>query len=398
MSAVATTVKGQGKGKAARVRQVPANAAAPRLAPPPGVPAKLTAIEIATISVAIVVTVGAAKIAEPFLVPVVAGILLSYALRPVVTALEGWHVPRMAASMVVISVLIALLAAVGYAIRDDVGAAVAELPGAARKLRMAVAESNRDAPGPMTHVKEAAAELDRAAAEATGKAATPAAAAPPSGMAAQFQSFVEEQSGKAMVVLSEVVFAMLLALFLLAAGDTFRRKVARIAGESLARRRVTVEVLNEIDSQVQRYLVTLLVANIMIGLATWGALAAMGLPNAGMWGAVTGILHVIPYAGAAVATAAIGVAMFLHSSSIGLAIAAMVVVGTIATAIGIALTTYLQGRASRMNAVAVFVSVLFFGWLWGGWGLLLGFPLLAVLKAVSDRVESMHAVSELLGT
>ena len=347
---------------------------------------------------AIILVVAAAKVAEPFLVPVVAGILLSYALRPLVTTLERFRVPRMAASMVVISVLISLLAGVAYAIRDDVNAAVAELPGAARKLRVAVVESARETPSAMTHVKEAAAELDRAAAEASGKSPSAVAAAtvPPAGVAAAFQSFVEQQSGKAMLVMSEVLFAFLLAFFLLAAGDTFRRKVARIAGESLSRRRVTVEVLNEIDSQVQRYLVTLLVANILIALATWGALAVMGLPNAGMWGAVTGVLHVIPYAGAALATAGVGVAMFLHSGSLGLALVAMLVVLAIATAIGIGLTTYMQGRASKMNAVAVFVSVLFFGWLWGGWGLLLGFPLLAVLKSISDRVESMHAVSELL--
>lgn len=398
--AMATPGKAQGKPKArARAAAVPVPLdGATLVAPLPQIAPKLTVIEIAVLAVAIILVVAAAKIAQPFLVPVVAGILLSYALRPLVTQLERFRLPRMAASMVVISVLITVLAAVGYAIRDDVSAAVAELPGAARKLRVAVVESARQTPSAMTHVKEAAAELDRAAAEASGKSPTAvaAAAAPPAGVAAAAQSFVEQQSSKAMLVMSEVLFAILLAFFLLAAGDTFRRKVARIAGESLTRRRVTVEVLNEIDSQVQRYLVTLLVANILIALATWGALAVMGLPNAGMWGAVTGVLHVIPYAGAAVATAGVGVAMFLHSGSLGLALVAMLVVGAIATAIGIGLTTYMQGRASKMNAVAVFVSVLFFGWLWGGWGLLLGFPLLAVLKSISDRVESMHAVSELL--
>ncbi len=397
--AMASSVKAQGKPKArARSAAAPSPVEAVALPPLPQLAPKLTAIEIAVLAMAIILVVAAAKVAEPFLVPVVAGILLSYALRPLVTTLERFRVPRMAASMVVISVLVSLLAGVAYAIRDDVNAAVAELPGAARKLRVAVVESARETPNAMTHVKEAAAELDRAAAEASGKSPSAVAAAtvPPAGVAAAFQSFVEQQSGKAMLVMSEVLFAFLLAFFLLAAGDTFRRKVARIAGESLSRRRVTVEVLNEIDSQVQRYLVTLLVANILIALATWGALAVMGLPNAGMWGAVTGVLHVIPYAGAALATAGVGVAMFLHSGSLGLALVAMLVVLAIATAIGIGLTTYMQGRASKMNAVAVFVSVLFFGWLWGGWGLLLGFPLLAVLKSISDRVESMHAVSELL--
>jgi predicted PurR-regulated permease PerM len=248
----------------------------------------------------------------------------------------------------------------------------------------------------MSHVKEAAKELDRAAAEASGAKAVQAPP-PPDQVVREVQTFVEAQYAKAMTVTTEIVFALLLAFFLLAAGDTFRRKVAKLAGESLARRRVTVEVLNEIDSQVQRYLWTLLAVNVLIALATWGALAMLGLPNAGMWGAITGVLHVIPYAGAAVATFGVGVAMFLHSGSIASAVVAMTAVIIIATLLGIVYLSWLQGRASSMNAVAVFVGVLFFGWLWGGWGLLLGLPILAVVKSISDRVESMRPLSELLG-
>jgi len=362
--------------------------AAPALAP------KLTIIEITTLLIAIVVVISAARIAEPFLVPVVAGILLSYALRPLVSMLERVKVPRVAAAALVMSVLVGVLSAIGYAIRDDVSAAVAELPGAARKLRLSL-NGSASQPGPMTHVKEAAKELDRAAAEASG--GKPAPAPPPDRVVTQVQTFVEAQYAKVMTVFTEIVFGALLAFFLLASGDTFRRKVAKLAGESLARRRVTVEVLNDIDAQVQRYLVTLLAANVLIALATWGALAFLGLPNAGMWGAITGVLHVIPYAGAAVATFGIGVAMFLHSGSVASAAIAMGVVAVIATLIGIGYLSWLQGKASRMNAVAVFIGVLFFGWLWGGWGLLLGMPILAVLKSISDRVESMRPVSELLG-
>jgi predicted PurR-regulated permease PerM len=173
--------------------------------------------------------------------------------------------------------------------------------------------------------------------------------------------------------------------------------VAKLAGDSLRRRRVAVEVLNEIDTQVQKYLVTLLLANTLIALATWGALWMLGLPNAGMWGAITGIVHIVPYAGAAVATFGIGVAMFLHSGSIASAALAMFVVAVIATLIGIGYSSWLQGKASRMNAVAVFIGVLFFGWLWGGWGLLLGLPILAVVKSISDRVAPLQPLSELLG-
>ncbi len=199
--------------------------AAPALAP------QLTIIELTTLLIAVVVAIAAARVAEPFLVPVVAGILLSYALRPLVTLLERGKVPRVAAAALVISVLVGLLSGIGYAIRDDVSAAVAELPGAARKLRLSINESSQ--PGPMTHVKEAAKELDRAAAEASG--AKPAPAPPPDRVVSQVQTFVEAQYAKVMTVFVEALFALLLAFFLLASGDTFRRKVAKLAGDSLAR-------------------------------------------------------------------------------------------------------------------------------------------------------------------
>ena len=360
------------------------------------VASKLTIIEGAMLVVAVILAIAAARVAEAFLVPVTAGILLSYALRPLVSRLEKWRVPRAVAAVLVILVLVGIVSGAAYIVRNDVNAAVAELPAAARKVRIAIADATRRSPGPMSHVKEAAAELDKAAAAASGKPES-AHAAPKDSVAAQFQSLVERQSEQAMAVAGELVLAMLLAFFLLAAGDTFRRKVAHLAGESLARRRVTIEVLNQIDGQIQVYLLTLLVTNVLIALATWGALSAFGLPNAGMWAVFTGILHTVPYAGTAIASAGIGIASYVHFGSLALAAAAMAAVVVIATAIGVGLMTWLQGRASRMNPVAVFVGMLFFGWLWGGWGLLLGLPILAVVKSICDRVDALHPVSELLG-
>ena len=362
----------------------------------PGEPAathELTRTEIALIIVASVAVIAAMRVAEPFMVPLVTGILLSYTLRPLVSMLEMFHVPRFPAAALIVIILVLLVTATIYSVRDDVNDWVAELPVAARKLRHAVADSARQSPGPMTNMKAAAAELDKAAAEAAGK---PSIAAPVVGVQAQFQEFVTDQSRKALSVLVEILVALLLALFILAAGDTFRRKLAKIAGASLARRRVTVEVLDEIDGQIQLYMMTMLLANVLIALATWAALFALGMADAGMWGAVTGIVHIVPYAGAIVATSAIGLAMFVQTGSIAQGIITGGVVMAIASTIGMGLSTWMQGRAVHMNPVAVFVGVLFFGWMWGGWGLLLGVPILAVLKSVADRVETLHPVSELL--
>ncbi len=370
----------------------------PDAQPAPLAPAfKYTAVERATIGIAVLAAIAAARVAEPFLVPVVVGILLSYTLRPAVSALERLHLPRFAGAAMVIALLFSLVSAAAWGLRDDFSAAIAELPNAARKLRLVAAESARDSQSTMTHVKAAAAELDRAAAEATGKSGSLPPPAPAiSGVASQVQGFLAAQSSKALLVISEILVAFLLAFFLLAAGDTFRRKVAHLAGASLARRRVTVEALNEIDSQIQSYMVTLLISNVLIALAVWGGLALLGVSNPGMWGAIVGLLHVIPYAGPVIGAIAVGIGTLLDSGSVSTAFAAMGMIFGIAMLIGVGFTTWMQGRACRMNAVAAFVGVLFFGWLWGGWGLLLGMPLLAVLKSIADRVDGMHMVSEML--
>ena len=354
-----------------------------------------TAIEIAVIVLAVIAVIAAARVAQTFLVPVVAGILLSYTLRPLVSTLERLHVRRIAGATIVITVLVAIVGASVYAIRDDVNDAMAKLPVAARKLRNVATEAARGAPGPMSNVKAAAAELDRAAAAATGK--PPAVDPPSTALTTQVQSLIAEQSGNVLTVIAQIFLALLLSYFLLASGDTFRRKVARLAGESLARRRVTVELLNEIDGQIQRYMMTLLASNVLIALLTWAALAVLRVPNAGMWGAVTGVLHFIPYAGTLVAAAGVGVASFVQFGSLGEALLAVAVVVCVVESISAGFATWLQGRAARMNPVAVFIGVLFFGWLWGGWGLLLGMPILAVLKSVADRVDGMRPVSEMLG-
>ncbi len=360
-------------------------------------PKRRSAASLALIVIAVVVTVAVARFAQPFLVPVVAGILLSYTLQPLVSVLQRGRIPRVVASVLVITTLVGLASVLLYAIRDDVNRAVAELPTAARKLRYAAIESARKAPGPIEHMQTAAKELDKAAAVASGKQ-EPVAEPPTPGVGTQMEKFVTEQSALLLGVVTQIFLALLLALFLLTAGDTFRRKVARLAGASLARRRVTIEVLDEIDAQIQAYMLTLLIANVLIALVTWGALLLLGIPNAGLWAALTGVLHFIPYAGTVISAGAVGIAAFLETGTLGDALLAMATVVSVAVAIGMGLTTWMQGRAVKMNPVAVFIGVLFFAWLWGGWGLLLGLPMLAVLKSVADRVESMRAVSELLGS
>ena len=350
--------------------------------------------ETALVVLAILAVIAAAKIAEAFLVPVIVGILLSYSLKPLVAALERLHIHRAIGSAIVLTLLGGVIAGGVMLLRDDANAALAELPNAARKVRMAARESAQRPEGPMGHVRAAAEELNRAATEAAsgGKATAPAPAPQPT----QIQRWISEQSSKALDVVIDIGIAGLLAYFLLAVGDAFRRKLVRVAGPTLTARRITVEILDEIDAQVQRYLLTMLIINTLIGVATWGILAAFGMEHAALWGVTAAVLHIVPYAGSALTIVATGFAAFVQFEEVSRALIVALCVGIAATAIGMGLNAWIQGRAFRINAVTVFVALLFFGWLWGGWGLLVGVPLLAVAKTTIDRLPSLERFIPLL--
>jgi predicted PurR-regulated permease PerM len=116
-----------------------------------------------------------------------------------------------------------------------------------------------------------------------------------------------------------------------------------------------------------------------------------------VWGVAAGLLHFVPYLGPALTALASGVAAFLQFGSPLYALAVAGVSLLIAGAIGLVFMTWLQSRFARVNAAVLFISLLFFGWLWGIWGLLIGAPLVAILKAICDRVESLKPAGELLG-
>lgn len=363
--------------------------------PEPPLPRRQRSTVTALIVLAVLAVCAAAKLAAAFLVPVVVGMLASYSLKPMVAGLERLHMHRALGSAVVLLVLTGIVAGGIFLLRDDAASALAELPSAARKIRLAAHESARQPEGPMGHVRAAAAELNRAAAEATSGGAPAIVQAPPPAPSA-LQRWLSDESAKAVDIVVEIGIAGLLAYFLLAAGDTFRRKLVHVAGPTLAARRITVEILDEIDAQVQRYLMTMLIINSLIGMATWGILLAFGVEHAGLWGVVAAVVHVIPYAGSAVTIITTGVATFVQFEDVGRALLVAGLVGVAATVIGMGFSAWLLGRAYRMNAVAVFVALLFFGWLWGGWGLLVGVPLLAVVKTTVDRIPSLERFASLL--
>jgi predicted PurR-regulated permease PerM len=364
-------------------------------------------IGVAVGVLAVISLVAALYLARAFVVPLLIGILLSYSLSPMVEWLKAIRVPRPVAAALVLAVLVGGTSWVATSLSDDAAAMIEKLPEAARKLRQKLSAERTSGPTALQNMQEAAKELEGATAEAAGDKtgaaggrkgpAARAAAARETEPTAWLRDFMLAQSTLAVTVLAQAPIVVLLTYFLLASGGHFRRKLVQFVGPSLSRKKDAVRILDGIDEQVQRYLFAMLVSNALLGVATWLAFEAMGMEQAGVWGVAAGLLHFIPYLGPAAVAFASGVAAFLQFGTPYYALAVAGVSLLVAGAIGFVFMTWLQSRFARVNAAVLFIALLFFGWLWGIWGLLLGAPLLAIVKVICDRVESLKPAGELLG-
>ena len=357
-----------------------------------------TGMNVAVGILAVIALVAALYLARAFFVPLLIGILASYALRPLVDWLKGCYVPRFIGAALVLAALSGSLIWVAVALSDDAAAMIEKLPEAARKLRQDLTDARTGTPTALQNMQEAANELQGAATDAGAKPGARVIAVKTSEPTAWLRDYALAQSALLFTVAAQTPIVLLLTYFLLASGAHFRRKLVQLVGPSLSRKKDAVRILEEIDVQVQRYLLAMLVSNALVAVGTWLAFEALGMEQAGVWGVAAGVLHFIPYLGPVLIALASGVAAFLQFGSLLNALAVAGVSLLVAGAIGFVFMTWLQSRFARVNAAVLFIALLFFGWLWGVWGLLLGAPLVAIAKVICDRVESLKPVGELLGS
>jgi predicted PurR-regulated permease PerM len=361
--------------------------------------APLSIRSVSLVLLAVIASLFALQWAKAVVIPVLLGLMFSYALTPVVDRLVRWRLPRPLASTVVMIVVCGAIGSTIVSLADDANALIESLPGVAQKLRVAMGHRDRKA-APIDRMQQAATEIEKAA------EAAPAASAADRGVMrvriekARFdiQDYLWSGTVGFAAFVGQSAIVAFITLFLLASGNSFRRKMVRIAGPTFTQKKITVQALDEITEQIQRYLVVQLLTSVLVGIATWLAFLWIGVNNAAVWGLIAGVLNLIPYVGAIAVTGGSALVGLVQFGTLDSAI----LIGGVSLAIhvvsGYLLTPWLTSRASRLSAVTVFVSVLAWGWLWGVWGLLLGVPIMMAVKAVCDRVDDLKPVGELLGT
>lgn len=336
--------------------------------------------------------------AQTLLVPLLLGIVITYALSPVVYSLERVRIPRAAGSVIVMATVIAGLALSAYSLRGQVQTIIEQLPIATAKLSASLAQLRTSQRGNLQKIQRAATDMESAAGSAEGgpgrQPANRASVDPPK---FRLNDFLWESSVGAIGIAGQATMVVFLVFFLLLGGDTFKRKLVRLAGPTLSKRKITVTILDDINRSIQRYMLMLVATNLLIVLLSWLVFHLIGIDNAGAWAVAAGLLHLVPYLGPAVAAGAIAMAAFMQFDSAAMALLAGGASLAIATIVGTVVTTWMTGRIAHMNAAAVFISLLFWGWLWGIWGMLLSIPIVVITKVVAQHVEPLHPLAELLG-
>jgi predicted PurR-regulated permease PerM len=336
--------------------------------------------------------------AQVVLIPLVLSVLVSYALEPFVSRLGSLHIARPIAVPLLLIALLGLTGVGIYVLRNEAVLFIEQLPEAARTVRQALQPDHRAAPGAVAKVQQAAQELERAATDAAGPSRAPKGVTAVRIEEPTFRwSDYLWQGSRGLLEFGGRFFVILcLVYYLLASGDLYKRKLVRIVGPSLAQKKITVQILGEIDRQIERFLLARLFISVIVGVVVWFGFRMLGLREAGIWGVVAAVLFAVPYVGPALVTIGAAVAGFVQFGSLSMTAAAGGVTLAIAAIEGNVLTPWLMSRAGQMNAVAVFVSLLFWGWIWGVWGLLLAVPIMAAAKAVCERIDDLSSYAELL--
>jgi len=354
--------------------------------------------------IAIMITVFILSWAKAVFIPILLGVMASYALTPIVDRLQQWRIPRVLGAAVLLTAIVGSLGWTAYRLGDEATALIESLPEVAHKFRevtRAREGSSANSVSTIGKVQQAATEFEKAADGGTATNATAARGVTKVQIEkAKFnvQDYVVSGTLGVAAFIGQATVVFFLTFFLLASGNTFRRKLVSVAGSSFSEKKLTVQALDEIADQIQRYLLVQVFTSLVVAVATWLAFLLMGVEHAAAWGLVGGVLNFIPYLGSIVFTAASAAVGLMQFGTIGAALLMAGVSVALHTLSGYVLTPWLTSRTSRMSAVVVFVGVLAWGWLWGLPGLLLGVPILMAVKAVCDRVDDLKKVGELLGS
>lgn len=343
-------------------------------------------VTVALAGVLLLATLYTLYFASEFAIPVVAAVILSLAFSPLVRSLSRRGVPStLTGGLIVLSIVGALSAGI-YQLSDSATQWLNRAPSVLSQLDYKLRELKR----PVQKVQEASDQVEKLANvgnEGTKTSSRNVVVKPP--------GILEQIFGTMRTVLVQLSVTLVLLFFLIGSGDIFKMKLVTAMTRYSDKKR-TICIWRDVESNVSVYILTITVINTCLGLTIAAGLYAIGLPNALLWGAMAVLLNFIPYLGALVGLAVVTVVSIITFDSLGTAIIAPLIYAGCNLIESQLVTPSILGRRLALNPVVVFISVIFWGWLWGMPGAMMAVPLLIIVHVLCSNIPGLSFVSDLL--
>ena len=332
--------------------------------------------------IAVVVCVYACYLAQDVLVPLVLGMLLALLLSPVVSLFERMRIPRALGSLIMVLLIVGGVIEAVSKLAQPAQAWVADAPATFQSMENRL----RHLRAPFKKVREAGEKLEHLAQPSAGGQV----------VIKQEPSVLSDVVAGTPHALAQTAIVLLLVYFFLSAGDTFLRRLVEVS-PGLREKKVVVGIARGIQQEMSRYLITVAMINLGVGVATTVAVFLLGVPNALLWGALAGVLNFAPYIGPTVTLITLALVGLTTFSSLGHALAVPGAFFAIALLEGQLISPIVIGRRLAINPVVVFVWLLLWGALWGISGVLLAGPLLACFRILCQNLPSLQAAAVVMG-
>ena len=305
--------------------------------------------------------------AKTFLLPIIIAVLLALVLSPIVRSLAKRGVPEPASPFMLMLAAVAVIFASIYFLSGPVTKWIGDVPQIRYELEIKVAELR----GAMEAVEEVTQELDEMTESSSDPTARP--------LVMREQGFFSQAAGSIPLAFAQLLLILVLVLFLLASGDLFFEKLVKTL-PTLTDKKRGLRIAKEVERAVSHYLLTITLINVGLGVVVCLVMFALGMPNPVLWGAMATVLNFIPYLGALIGVATVAVVALLSFDNTSSIILAPLLYAACTGIEGNLITPAVVGRRLEMNPVVVFLSIAFWGWLWGILGVLIAVPLLVILK------------------
>ena len=325
--------------------------------------------------------VGALTFAQAFFIPVVFAILLALIFSPIRRTFGRLGIGPVLSSAIIMIVFCAVSLVLLFMISSSLTAIVSDDPQLMNKLEQRVSELT----GVLEPMREAGERLEQMQASSDA----------PERVVVREQGIFSLWAETTPYVAGQVGLAIVLATFLIASGDMFYEKLVQVMPNLTAKRKA-LTIAREMERQLSTYFLTITAINAVLGVLIGVAMWLLGMPDPVFFGVAAFALNYIPYIGSIIGIFFAFMMGIVTYDNFWLSLAPPFVYWVINSAEGQFITPVAVGRRLRLNAVAVFLSVAFWAWLWSFAGMFLSTPMLIALKAFSQRIPELSWLNTFL--